>query len=171
MAAFGGRTQAVYSKPRGGFQAFSPGRAQSIQQPNSGTRYTAYSQQPVTRSKPPQQSVSYSQSFYSQPQEPAPAPQMAYQQPQAPQQRMPEPGFKSTVYGMDGTPMSPDQFYQQRDALIQLLNDDNARYQMQSGVGPGPGSGFQAPDFGAMWSQAGNMVQQGWKNPFASMFG
>lgn len=166
MAAFGG-TRAITSKPSGGFRAFSPGMAQPMQPQSKGTPYAPQ----MRSSRAPQQTFSYSQNVYQQPPQYQP-PQPQYQQPEyQPQASMPEPGFKSTTYGLDGAPMSQDAFIQQRDALIQLLNDDNARYQMQSGVGPGPGSGFQTPDFGAMWSQAGNMVQQGWKNPFAGMFG
>lgn len=93
------------------------------------------------------------------------------QQPKPAQQAAPQPGFKSTITGLDGQRMDPGQFYAQRDALIQLLNDDNARYQRQSGAGAGPGSGFKKPDFAALWSQAGNMVKQGWQNPFSGLIG
>lgn len=61
--------------------------------------------------------------------------------------------------------MSQGQFHQQRDALIQLLNDDNARYQMQSGTGDSFGPAPQAPDIQSLWRQAGDMVAGGWRNP------
>ena len=73
--------------------------------------------------------------------------------------------FSAVAYGFDGTPMEPAQFSNQRDALIQLLNDDNARYQMQSGIGQRPGAAPQSPDIASLWSQAGDMVNDGWRNP------
>jgi hypothetical protein len=78
----------------------------------------------------------------------------------------PQPGFTSTVTGLDGSPMEPTQFYNQRDALIQLLNQQNAQYMPYSGVSRTPGPVPSAPDIGSLWGQAGDMVGQGWQNPF-----
>jgi len=78
----------------------------------------------------------------------------------------PQPGFTSTVTGLDGSPMEPTQFYNQRDALIQLLNQQNAQFMPYSGVSRTPGPVPSAPDIGSLWGQAGGMVGQGWQNPF-----
>jgi hypothetical protein len=77
----------------------------------------------------------------------------------------PQPGFTSTVTGLGGSPMEPTQFYNQRDALIQLLNQQNAQFMPYSGVGRTPGPVPSAPDIGSLWGQAGDMVNDGWRNP------
>lgn len=66
----------------------------------------------------------------------------------------------STPYGQ----MDPGQYYQQRDAFIQSANSQMGQYM------PGGPSSGQPPQFNPqqMWWQAGQMVEQGWQNPFAS---
>lgn len=81
---------------------------------------------------------------------------------------LPTQAFTSTAVGFDGSQMDPSQFYKQRDALIQLLNDDNAQYQPYSGMRAAPGPAPRAPDVGALWGMAGDMVNSGWTNPFAA---
>lgn len=137
--------------------AFTPmrydaGRAQPKPPQSQGTPYQAY--QPKI-----QQTSSYQQSQSFQPGDSMPVPA-------APQAKP----FKSVVYGLDGTAMDPAQFYNQRDALIQLLNDDNARYQVQSGVGNQFGPPPRAPDIASLWGKAGNMVNDGWRNPLTGGF-
>ncbi len=65
----------------------------------------------------------------------------------------------STPYGQ----MDPGQYYQQRDAFIQSANSQMGQYM------PGGPSSGQPPQFNPqqMWGQAGQMVEQGWQNPFA----
>jgi hypothetical protein len=76
--------------------------------------------------------------------------------------------------GFDGRSYDPKQFFAQRDAFIQRLNEERGRQSAQSGVyGRGEAPQFYQPsrDFGAMWGQAGDMVRGGWANPLAGLFG
>ena len=52
----------------------------------------------------------------------------------------------------------------QRDALIQLINEQSLPYYMGQ-----PGQ-FR-PNLQELWGQAGNMVSNGWANPLAGLFG
>jgi hypothetical protein len=69
--------------------------------------------------------------------------------------------------------MNPNQYYQQRDAFIQTANDQMGQYMANGGVyqgqGAPPPTWGQQPQFNPMqmWGQAGDMVQQGWQNPYA----
>jgi hypothetical protein len=72
--------------------------------------------------------------------------------PQAPR----PPEFQASYGQPDGSFGSQPNFGQ-RDAFIQNLNQ-------QAGMQTG---GMPQFNFGQAWNQAGNMVQQGWQNPFA----
>lgn len=62
-----------------------------------------------------------------------------------------------------GQPVDPAQFYGQRDAFIQNINQAKQPFAMN------PAAGRPLMDFGNMWNQAGDMVQGGWQNPLAGM--
>lgn len=103
-----------------------------------------------------------------------PAPTKTNLPPQMPRAAMPQSNFQTSVVTPDGSQFSPQQFYPQRDAFIQRLNEERGRQAAQSGVyGPGQAPQFYQPsrDFGALWGQAGDMVRGGWTNPLAGLFG
>lgn len=62
-----------------------------------------------------------------------------------------------------GQPVDPGQFYGQRDAFINNIN------QARQSFAQNPTPQGQQLDFPGLWSQAGNMVQQGWQNPLAGL--
>lgn len=81
------------------------------------------------------------------------------------QQQPPRPpAFQAVTQNFDGT-TSQMPNYQQRDAFISQINSQLGKAQQQSWQKPGAG----APqlDFQKMWGQAGQMVKDGWQNPFA----
>lgn len=91
----------------------------------------------------------------------------------APPQFRPPP-FEASASVQGGAPMPLDQFASQQSALIQRLNEERGRQAAQSGVyAAAEIPQFYQPsrDFAAMWGQAGNMVQGGWTNPLAGLFG
>jgi hypothetical protein len=83
-----------------------------------------------------------------------------------------QPPFTQTMQTPFGQ-MNPNQYYQQRDAFIQTANDQMGQYMANGGVyqgqGAPPPTWGQQPQFNPMqmWGQAGDMVQQGWQNPYA----
>jgi hypothetical protein len=83
-----------------------------------------------------------------------------------------QPPFTQSMYTPFGQ-MNPNQYYQQRDAFIQTANDQMGQYMANGGVyqgqGAPPPTWGQQPQFNPMqmWGQAGDMVQQGWQNPYA----
>jgi hypothetical protein len=93
----------------------------------------------------------------------------AQQQPQVPQSTF------DAQYGQYGGGYASTPNTNQRDAFIQRLNDSMAGYQANSGVyqgqGAPPPSWGQAPQVNVpqMWSDAGSMVQSGWKNPLIGL--
>lgn len=64
-------------------------------------------------------------------------------------------------YGQPDGSFSDSPNYNQRDAFIQALNNQQTPYMT------GQRSGPPQYDVGAAWNQAGQMVQQGFQNPFA----
>ena len=82
-----------------------------------------------------------------------------------------QPPFMQSMYTPFGQ-MNPNQYYQQRDAFIQTANDQMGQYMANGGVyqgqGAPPPAWGQPPQFNPMqmWGQAGDMVQQGWQNPY-----
>lgn len=76
-----------------------------------------------------------------------------------------QPGFTQTMQTPYGQ-MAPSQYYQQRDAFIQTANDQMGQYMANAGTGQSPGP---PPQFNMqqMWGQAGQMVEQGWQNPYS----
>lgn len=98
-----------------------------------------------------------------------PSPQPSLTQYTAPGNPLPGPTsrpapFQSTTRNFDGTTSEMPNF-QQRDAFISQINNQLGEMQNQSWQQPGMG----APQFNfpQMWGQAGEMVQQGFQNPFA----
>jgi len=79
------------------------------------------------------------------------------------------PPFSSTMYDGFGNQTTPEQFYPQQQAMVSQIFGRLG--QMDSGTYLGPGSPpptwGRIPEFnyGEMWDQAGQMVQQGWQNP------
>jgi hypothetical protein len=141
--------------PPGQAQQARPGQAQSQQPQPQGTPYN------------PQQGMNFSA---YQPQQPAP------QQPQgggfsawdpniANNAQAPRPPAFQASYGQLGGGYSDQPNFQQRDAFISQVNNQLGQMQGQSWQQPGVG----APqfDFARMFGQAGNMVQQGYQNPFS----
>lgn len=76
----------------------------------------------------------------------------------------PEP-FTGTTIGPMGKPMDPSQAFAQRDAFVQSINA--ARAPLAEAVGRGYRGPPPQRDLGQLWSQAGQMVQDGYQNPFA----
>lgn len=80
--------------------------------------------------------------------------------------------FTSTMFDAFGNQTTPEQFYPQQQAMVSQIFGRLG--QMDSGTYLGPGSPpptwGRIPDFnyGEMWDQAGQMVQQGWQNPLQS---
>lgn len=89
-------------------------------------------------------------------------------------QRYGTPSFTQQAIGWDGSVMSPQQNMAQRDAFIQRLNDARTPVAAAAGVynqGMAPTPPPLNRDFASMWSQAGNMVANGWTNPLIGLFG
>jgi hypothetical protein len=89
-------------------------------------------------------------------------------------QRYGGPSFTQQAIGWDGSVMSPQQNMAQRDAFIQRLNDARTPVAAAAGVynqGMAPTPPPLNRDFASMWSQAGNMVANGWTNPLIGLFG
>lgn len=123
-----------------------PGRAQPVLPPSRGTPYGQ---------QPPMGQKAIPMPAYSQSAPPANG-NLAY----APPSMRPPPFTQSTSFM--GMPMDPSQYYGQRDAFINNINQARAPFALD------PSSGRPSLDFGAMWGQAGDMVQGGWTNPFAA---
>lgn len=89
------------------------------------------------------------------------------QQPPSQQPNRPPP-FLATTQNFDGTQSQMPNF-QQRDAFIAQINNQLGQMQQQSWQRPGMG----APQFNfpQMWGQAGQMAEQGFRNPFAAPAG
>jgi hypothetical protein len=82
------------------------------------------------------------------------------------------PPFVSTMTDMFGNPTTADQFYPQQDAFIAQLLERMGQIQGGTwlGQGPPPQDFGRRPDmnFGDMWNQGGQMVNDGWRNPFSA---
>lgn len=63
-----------------------------------------------------------------------------------------------------GQKVDPGQYYGQRDAFISNINGERAKFAQN------PTEQRQPLNFGAMWGQAGDMVQQGWRNPLQGLY-
>lgn len=103
---------------------------------------------------------------------PAPPAMLAPEPPGRPQSTPARPPFSSTMFDAFGNQTTPEQFYPQQQAMVSQIFGRLG--QMDSGTYLGPGSPpptwGRIPDFnyGEMWDQAGQMVQQGWQNPLQS---
>jgi hypothetical protein len=132
----------------------SPAMPQPAPQPSFDWR-SYFNQTPMVRE-------SYEERFAPAPPPPAPEPPKFTSE------------FTQSMTGFGGQQSDPSQFYAQRDAFIQRLNDERGRQAAQAGVyGPGETPRFYQPsrDFGALWGQAGDMASNGWTNPLAGLFG
>ena len=78
-----------------------------------------------------------------------------------PEQR--PPGFTQTFTDPFGN-QTQNNPMAQRDALIQRINEQSLPYYMG-------GAGQFNPNLQDLWGQAGNMVENGWANPLAGLFG
>lgn len=63
-----------------------------------------------------------------------------------------------------GQQMDPSQYYGQRDAFIQNINQARQPFAMN------PTPQGQQLNFGGMWNQAGDMVANGWQNPLRGLY-
>ena len=147
-------TPPAQKQPQGGYSAYTPGKAQPTQTPSQGT---PYGQLPTTGSP----ATSYADAWNAAMPKGgngvtftparsvigAGAGNMAYAQPG----QRPE-GFVTQSYDLQGNPVAQGQQAQQRDAFIaQILQTprDTPQY-----------------DFQGMLGKAGDMVKDGWQNPF-----
>lgn len=138
-------------KPQGGgFGIYSPGQAQPQQSPYASS--TPYGQQPQSMNRyGPGTSPEYMQ-------------QNPDTEPFNPAGNRPPP-FRATTQNFDGTTSQMPNF-QQRDAFIAQINNQLGQMQQQSQKQPGMGP--PQFNFPQMWGQAGQMAQQGFRNPFAA---
>ena len=74
------------------------------------------------------------------------------------------PGFQQSFTDPFGNQTTENPMAQ-RDAMIEMLNRQMLPYQM------GQQQGRPSFNLPAMWQQAGDMVQGGWTNPLAGLFG
>lgn len=178
-------------KPQGGgVGIYSPGQARPQQSPYASS--TPYGQQPQSMNRyGPGTSPEYmQQNPDTEPFNPAPAATPYGQQkpalmlepglrplpgspaelhfggkprPQQPGNR--PPPFQTLTQNFDGT-VSQMPNFQQRDAFIAQIN--NQLGQMQNQSRQRPGMGPPQFNFPQMWNQAGQMAQQGFRNPFAA---
>lgn len=87
-----------------------------------------------------------------------------------------KPGFFSRSQNFDGS-FTEQPNYALRDAFIQRINESMMPFYQNSGTYLGEGKppetwGRQPTfDFPSLWQQAGNMVQDGYVNPLAGLFG
>jgi hypothetical protein len=163
----------------GNFSAYSPGQAQPQQNPyGTATPYGGKPQamgpqwnqggtnQQQTRQQPFQQYMTQGSPYGGGnqfQQRPEVDPNVANN----PYANRPPP-FQATTQNFDGTQSQMPNF-QQRDAFISQINNQLGQMQGQSWQQPGMG----APQFNfpQMWGQAGQMAQQGFRNPFAASGG
>lgn len=158
----GSRTVNFSGNQQRGQASFRPGMAQPIPPQSTGTPYGgplnmgggAYGVQQRGGAASPGYGGAAPAAQYS----PAPAGGSRGQSPF--QGIQPFTQTLNTPYGQ----MDPWQYYQQRDAFIQSANNQMSQYM------PGGQSYGQPPQFSPqqMWGQAGQMVEQGWQNPYAS---
>lgn len=162
--------------------AYSPGRARP-QQPSQGTSY-GQPRQPVTPPAPQPPANTLFTTGWNDAMAPyantpgmsfTPAAtyggegagNMAYADPLS----RPSP-FDTWVRGFGGEQMQPNQFYAQRDALIQRLNSESGARASQAGVYyDNEVPDFYQPqrDINSLWAQAGGDISGGWTNPFTGM--
>lgn len=81
------------------------------------------------------------------------------------------PAFTSTMTDPFGQPTTPQQFYPQQDAFVSQLLGQMGQIPSGTWLGQGappPDFGRRPQmDFGQMWGNAGQMVDQGFTNPFS----
>jgi hypothetical protein len=160
------RTSAIQRPQQRPVAAPTPGP--STYSPNivSGPSYAALAPSAVS-ALPHTMGSAYSEGYRP------PAVQPTPQQPDgnlayAPPYQRPPP-FQA-AYGQIGGGYAPQQNAGQRDAFISNINDQLGRAQQQSWASPGS-VGAPQFNFGQLWGQAGDMVQQGWQSPLAGLYG
>jgi hypothetical protein len=190
----GGSGQFNYSAWLQSPERYSPESQQAWQQAGSPKSFRPGQAQPIQpqSQKPSWQNQDGSFNYVSwlnSPDQHSPDAQQAWQQAGSPKSFRPgqaqpiQPQSQGTPYGQQPpftqtmqTPfgqMNPNQYYQQRDAFIQTANNQMGQYMANGGVyqgqGAPPPTWGQQPQFNPMqmWGQAGDMVQQGWQNPYA----
>ncbi len=165
-----GRLEPNYIVSLMGGQAASPptasaGRAQALPPAQQGPLPPVQSARSLYMPTPPAAAASPAAPPRPAPPVPGPGSTFAYSAPQSPvaeTQRFVFPDLVNT-----GNYFNPD--FRQRDAFIASIVNSLGEQQMAN-MG---GSQMVPPtlNFPALWSQAGNMVQDGWTNPLAGLFG
>jgi len=138
---------------------FDPGMAQSMQMPSMGAPYgmpfgevPQMFQTPPAMFQTPGMTNAGGRMF----------PGNAFGLPDA-ANRPPPQSFVNTPYGQMGI----DQYAAKRDALIQQLNMHAGQMAPRAADMSRRGAPPPLPNIDAMWGRAGQMVDQGWSNPFA----
>lgn len=88
--------------------------------------------------------------------------------------QLPPSSFTAQSFGPMGGVATPQQNMAQRDAFIAQLNNQRTPVAAAAGVYNTANAPVPPPisrDFRSMWGQAGNMVNSGWSNPLAGLFG
>jgi hypothetical protein len=171
---YGARRAWKQSGGQGDWRAYMPSQQQGL-----AGREFAPMPLPPQAGGPLQPGMGASQSAYQPQQSPVgdmgPAlPYGSYQPPLPPAQ---PPGGFNASYGQLGGGYGSTPNFGQRDAFVSNINDTMAGYQANQGTylgaGAPPPTWGQTPQFNfpAMWQQAGNMVQGGWKNPLLGLMG
>jgi hypothetical protein len=82
------------------------------------------------------------------------------------------PQVQTQMTDMFGNPTTPDQYFPQQDAFVAQLIERLGQNQSGTYLGQGPPPadwGRPQPfDINNLWGNAGDMVQGGWRNPFAA---
>lgn len=83
--------------------------------------------------------------------------------------------FTSQMIGMFGQPTTPQDFYPRQQAMIAQINGmmgnvDSGTY-LGQGAPPAGWGGMPAFNPQQLWANAGDMVNNGWQNPLAGLFG
>jgi hypothetical protein len=82
------------------------------------------------------------------------------------------PQFQTQMTDMFGNPTTPDQYFPQQDAfvaqLIERLGQNQSGTYLGQGAPPADWGRPQPFDINNLWGNAGDMVQGGWRNPFAA---
>jgi len=148
---------------------FATGQAQPTQSPYAGS--TPYQKNPAgdfAAYAPQQNTQKFGNTTLNQSYSPGSSPYgQAPQKPTSPTdgnwanyQSQDRPAPFTARYGQPDGSYSSTPNYNQRDAFIQALNNQQTPYMT------GQARGMPQYDIGSAWNQAGQMVQQGWQNPF-----
>jgi hypothetical protein len=82
------------------------------------------------------------------------------------------PQVQTQMTDMFGNPTTPDQYFPQQDAfvaqLIERLGQNQSGTYLGQGAPPADWGRPQPFDINNLWGNAGDMIQGGWRNPFAA---